>query len=68
MLRLMSTTEQHRASVLGMAIIKRFTQPIQVVCTPLMKAECTKIAEAESISLAAVFRRLIEAGLRAERL
>ena len=41
----------------------RYTQPIQIVVTPKMKAACKAIADAEGVSLASVYRDCIEIGL-----
>lgn len=44
----------------------RFTKPLQIVATPAMAAAIEKMAEAEQVSRATIYRRLLVKGLAAE--
>lgn len=46
-----------------MAVVARFTKPIQVVTTPEQAKRCKVIADREGVSLASVYRDLIARSL-----
>ena len=51
-----------------MAVVKQFEgPPLQVVCTPEMRAEVEELAEKAEVSLAEIIRRGLTAGLPAVR-
>lgn len=48
-----------------MAVTARFTAPLQVVAEQSLKDRCKRIADAEGISLAQVYRDILWAGIAA---
>lgn len=53
--------------MVAMALKAKYTQPLQVVATPEMRAEIVQISEEQEVSQAQVIRELIQLGLEARR-
>lgn len=54
-------------TMVAMALKAKYTQPLQVVATPEMRAEIVQISEEQEVSQAQVIRELIQLGLEARR-